>query len=191
MIMFIDFVAVMLVNLAISLVLLAYLVLTLGTKHQKKGFPGLFITGFISVVTGLYMIFTWPLPSSYNIDFGGPAVLLGALVFGLGLAVMKDWDLISFAIFSDLAGISAIVLGAGLIVRGATDAPMLSGSGYILTGLAGLLALPLYFGRRSKTLRIIVALILLAAALIWAFVGYGAYWKHMDSFSKWKPLPMR
>ncbi len=34
------------------------------------------------------------------------------------------------------------------------------------------------------------SVILGIVVLIWAIVGYGAYWQHMDSFKVWKPPTM-
>jgi hypothetical protein len=42
-----------------------------------------------------------------------------------------------------------------------------------------------------KPLRIAAALVALAAAGIWALVGYGAYWGHLESFGDYQPPAMR
>jgi putative membrane protein len=72
-----------------------------------------------------------------------------------------------------------------------TNEPLLSGVGYILSGLGGILTLPSYIFKKSRALLIITAVVLLAAAAVWAFTGYGAYWLHLQSFGKWVPPVMR
>ncbi len=185
--MFIDYVALMLINLATGLVLLALFVILYPDHDPKKAAPGLLASGFISVATGLHMIFTWPLPGSYNIAFGGMAVLFGVLVFGAGLLGVFAWDLLGLAIYAALAGLAAVVVGVRIGVLGMTKSPALSLLGYVFTGAAGILTLPMYFLRKSLAFRIIVAAVMLVGAAIWAFTGYGAYWEHLEAFSKWSP----
>ena len=185
--MFIDYVALMLVNLSASLILLALLVLKFLDADGRKMAPGFLVTGFIASATGLYMIFTWPLPSSYNIAFGEPYVMFGILIFTVGLALARGWDLLSLAIFAVFGGLASVVVGIRIAQRGMTDSPPLAAAGFILTGLAGVLSLPLYAARNSRFLRVVLILLLVAGAAIWAFIGFGAYWKHLESFAGWKP----
>ena len=68
----------------------------------------------------------------------------------------------------------------------------MAGLGFILTGLGGVLAAPtLVYLKHNQGWRTLGAIVLLLAALIWAFIGYGAYWGHMASFSDWQPPVMR
>ena len=65
--------------------------------------------------------------------------------------------------------------------------PTLSGLGFILAGAGGLLAYPIYLLKGNRVVRFAAAGVLVAAAVIWAITGYGAYWDHMESFSQWSP----
>jgi putative membrane protein len=185
--MFIDYVALMLVNISASLILLALMVLKFLDADSRRIAPGFLVTGFIAAATGLHMIFNWPLPSSYNIAFGELSVMFGVLIFTGGLALIRGWDLLSLSIFAVFGGLASVVVGIRIAQRGMTDSPPLAAAGFILTGLAGVLSLPLYATRTSRFLRVVLILILVAAAADWAFIGFGAYWKHLESFSGWKP----
>lgn len=196
----IDFLAMDLVVLAISLVLLAWFFFKYLENDQQKVAPGLLAVGFIATITGLDIISRWPLPGSYNIVFGEPLTLFGVLLFFTGLAVLKGWDLHTLGIFAVLAGIVAIILGirmwygidvknsAGQTVRqGMTQSPPMAGIAYILTGIGGILTLPAYIWRRNMVLRVIVAIVFIIAAVLFAITGYGAYWAHPQSFATSHP----
>jgi putative membrane protein len=185
--MFIDYVALMLVNLSASLVLLALFVLKFLNSDGKRLAPGFLVTGFIAAATGLHMIFTWPLPSSYNIAFGELYVMFGVVIFVVGLALARGWDLLPLSIFAVFAGLASVVVGVRIAQRGMTDSPPLATLGFVLTGLAAILSLPLYLAKNSRILKAVVIVLLVAAAAIWAFIGFGAYWKHLESFAGWKP----
>jgi putative membrane protein len=185
--MFIDYVALMLVNLSAGLVLLALFVLKFMSSDGKRLAPGFLVTGFIAAATGLHMIFTWPLPSSYNIAFGELYVMFGVVVFVVGLALARGWDLLPLSIFAVFAGLASVVVGVRIAQRGMTNSPPLATLGFVLTGLAAILSLPLYLVKNSRILKAVVIVLLVAAAAIWAFIGFGAYWKHLESFAGWKP----
>jgi putative membrane protein len=185
--MFIDYVALMLVNLSASLVLLALFVLKFLNSDGKRLAPGFLVTGFIAAATGLHMIFTWPLPSSYNIAFGELYVMFGVVIFVVGLALARGWDLLPLSIFAVFAGLASVVVGVRIAQRGMTNSPPLATLGFVLTGLAAILSLPLYLVKNSRILKAVVIVLLVAAAAIWAFIGFGAYWKHLESFAGWKP----
>lgn len=192
-IMFIDYITLMLINMVSGLVLLAYYVYS-GLDHvqQKRWIPGFGITGAIALTTGLHMTFTWAVPGSFNIAFGETSLLFGALFIGAAISLAQNWELITLAIYSFFAGLVSIVVGARVINLGLTNQPLISGLGFLLTGFAGVCALPtlLYF-KQNRAWRTFGAIILLTAALIWAVVGYQAYWSHLESFRKWVPAPMR
>lgn len=68
----------MLVNLVAGLFLLAaHVYLGLNNTDQKRWISGFGMTGAIALTTGLHMIFTWPVPGSFNIAFGEMSVLFG------------------------------------------------------------------------------------------------------------------
>ncbi len=188
--MFIDFVALQLVDLVAALVLLAVYVLFFVEHDSRRVAPGFLLSGFIATVTGLYMIFTWPLPGSFNIAFGELIVLFGSIFFFAGLALQRDWDLLSIAIVSVLAGVAAIIVGIRILDLKLTQAPGIAGLGYLFTGVAGILVLPVYFWKKSMLLRIITTVVILVAAVLWAITGYASYWAHLDEFGKWLPATM-
>lgn len=182
----------MLINMVAGLFLLAYYVYQgLDDTCQKRWIPGFGITGGIALVTGLHMIWTWPVIGSFNIAFGETTVLFGFLFIGAAVALAQGWDLLTIAIYAFFAGIAAIVVGLRIINLGLTRQPLLSGIGFILTGLGGVFAAPTLYLKTNRTWRLFGAAVLIVAALIWALTGYLAYWGHLDSFQKWTPTPMR
>lgn len=190
--MFIDYITLMLINMAAGLVILAdYVYRGLNSAHPKQWVPGFGITGAIALTTGLHMIFTWPAPSVFNIAFGETTVLFGVLFVGAAIAIAQGWELMSLAIYGFFAGFAAIVIGLRLINLGLTQRPLLSGIGFILTGLGGICAAPTLYLKTNRTWRLAGVAVLIAAALIWASTGYLAYWAHLDTFQKWVPAPMR
>jgi putative membrane protein len=191
--MFIDYITLMLINMVAGLVLLAGFVYQgVGHSHAKQWIPGFGIAGAIALVTGLHMTFTWPIGGSYNIAFGETSVLFGILFVGASVSLAVGWDLLSLGIYAFFAGLTAIVIGARMIDLGLTNKPLIAGLGFILTGLGGVASVPtlLYF-KTNRTWRILGAVILLAAAFIWAYSGYSAYWAHLEMFQKWMPATPR
>jgi len=185
--MFIDYLTVMLLNLVAGLFLLALFVFKYFEKDQKIMAPGFLITGFIGTVTGFHMIFTWPLPGSNNIAFGEMELLFGVLFLVAGIAVLKDWDLLTITLYAMFAGVAAIVVGISLMSHNMTKSPLLAGLGYILAGAGAVLTFPVYLLKKNKAVRVIVALVLLAAAGIWALTTYASYFEHLGAFAKWLP----
>lgn len=98
--MFVDYVALMLINMTAGLVLLALFVYKgLDDKDQRRWVPGFAMVGLVALVTGLHMIWNWPLPGSFNISFWRA---FGAVrnrlprhgaVFGSGLGSVDRCDL--------------------------------------------------------------------------------------------------
>jgi putative membrane protein len=191
--MFIDYITLMLVNMVAGLVLLAgFVYVGLDGTNPKRWIPGFGIVGAIALVTGIHMILTWPVPGSFNISFGETSVMFGALYMAASIAIAMSWDLLTLAIYGFFAGLTSIVVGLRIINLGQTRQPWVAGIGFILTGLGGVLAAPtLVYLRDSKGWRIFGAIVLLIAALIWAIIGYRAYWGHLESFSDWQPPVMR
>ena len=190
--MFINYITLMLINLVVGLFLLAgYVYLGLSEPPQKRWIPGCGMTGAIAQTTGLHMIFTWPVRGSFNIAYGEMSVLFGALFLATCLAIAFSWDLITVAVYGFFAGVAALLIGLRIINLGLTKQPLLSGIGFILTGLGGIFAAPTLYFKTNRTLRIVGAIVLVVAALIFALTGYLAYWNHLADYSNWKPLPMR
>jgi putative membrane protein len=191
--MFIDYITLMLVNMVAGLVLLADFVYRgLDGANPKRWLPGFGIVGAIALVTGLHMILTWPVPGSFNISFGETSVMFGALYVATAIAIAMSWDLLTIAIYGFFAGLAAMVVGLRIINLEQTRQPLLAGIGFVLTGLGGVLAAPtLIYFRQNQSWRTLGAGVLLVAALIWAIIGYVAYWGHLASFSDWQPPVMR
>ncbi|HSM82091.1 MAG TPA: DUF981 domain-containing protein [Nodosilinea sp.] len=191
--MFIDYITLMLINMVAGLVLLADFVYRgLDGANQKRWIPGFGLVGAIALVTGLHMILTWPVPGSFNISFGETTVLFGGLYVAAAIAIAQGWDLLTLAVYAFFAGLTAIVVGARIINLGQTQLPLVAGLGFILTGLGGVLAAPtLVYLRNNKNWRTLGAVVLLVAALLWAIIGYRAYWGHLEGFGDWQPPVMR
>ncbi len=189
--MFINYVALMLLNLVAGLVILAGYVYELDKIERRRWAPAFAVTGFVQTVTGLHMIWNWPLPGSHNVAFGEVSVLLGVLWLGTALAESRGWDLLPLTIYGAFAGLAAIVVGLRIMNLGMTRSPVLSGIGYILPGLAGLLSVPGYLLRSNRSIRLAGVLVLAVAALLWAVVAYGAYWGHVADYAGWVPATLR
>jgi putative membrane protein len=189
--MFIDYLTLMLINLAAGLFIMAVFVFWFLNGDRKKVAPGLLVSGFVALVTGLHEIFTWPIVSSYNIPFGEMSVFFGVLFFATGIAILRDWDLLSLGVYAVFAGAASIVLGIRIYVLKMTSEPLVAMAGFVLTGLLAVLALPAYVLRKSLVVRILAALGLVGASAIWAFLGYLAYWAHLANFAKWVPAFMQ
>ncbi|MEH2420291.1 MAG: DUF981 domain-containing protein [Nostoc sp.] len=190
--MFIDYITLMLINMVAGLFLLAdYVYRGIDSSNQRQWIPGFGITGAIALTTGLHMSFTWPITGSYNIAYGETSVLFGILFVAAAIALAQGWDLLTIAIYGFFAGVVAIVVGIRILNLNLTKQPLLSGIGFILTGLAGIFAAPTLYWKTNRTWRLIGIAVLIVAALIWALTGYLSYWNHLESFQKWVPAPMR
>jgi len=134
------------------------------------------------------MIWTWPISGSFNIAFGELTVLFGVLFIATSLALALSWELITIAIYAFFAGLAAIVVGLRIYSLGLTRSPLITGIGFILTGLGGVLAAPtLVYLKGNRTWRLVGATVLMVAALIWAYTGYMTYWGHLAQYSDWQP----
>lgn len=189
----IDYLTLLLTNMAAGLVLLAaYVFAGLDGPDQKKWAPGLALAGAIALGFGAHMTMTWPLPGPYSSAFGEMSVLFGAIFAAAALAIALEVSLMTIAAYALFAGLGAIVLGIRIIDLGLTRAPVISGVGFILSGLGGVLAAPtLAWFRSNRALRAAAAAVLVIAALLWAATGYRSYWSHMESFRTWVPPAMR
>jgi putative membrane protein len=188
--MFVDYLTLMMANMAAALFLLALYFAFFFEKDPKKVVPGFLITGGIALVTGLLMSLTWPLPGSYNILFGEPTVLLGAVFFMAGLAINFGWDMLTVGIFALGSGAVAILLGIRVLDLSMTSEPVPAALGYFAAGAAGVLTLPVVALPKMKVIRWVAAGVALVAAGLWVYVGFSAYWSHMAAFAKWAPDAM-
>lgn len=190
--MFVNYITLMLVNMVAGLVLLATFVYQgLDSPKQKQWIPGFGMTGAIALATGLPMVWNWPVPGSFNIAFGETSVLFGILFTTTSLALALNWDLLTITIYGFFAGLAAIEIGIRSINLNLTKSPLIAGTGFILTGLGGVLAAPtLLYLKADRSWRLLGAAVLIAAALIWAYTGYMAYWEHLADYSNWQPPTM-
>jgi len=186
--MFVNYLTLMLINLVAGLFLAAhYVYWGLDKPDQKPWAPGFAMVGLIALATGLHMIWNWPLPSSYNIAYGELSALFGIIFLGAALALAKGWKLLTVGIYACFAGLAAAIVGLRIIVLGMTQQPLVSGTGMILAGVGGaLFPLARHF-KANRSVRVIVALILVGAAAIFAVTGYLAYWGHLADFAGWAP----
>jgi len=178
---FIDYVTLMLLNMTAGLVILAcFLWSDIAKEYRQRWAPAFAIPGLVATVCGFVMTFTWPLPQPYNIMFGEMSVLMGLLFLGAAWSLAKGWNLLPLGIYALLAGAAAVLLGIRIIDLQLTAKPMMSGAGFILTGLCGVLTLPALVFVKQVWLRRLGSLMLLTAAAIWALTGYMAYWMHLN-----------
>jgi putative membrane protein len=179
--MMIDYVTLMLVNMAAGFFLLGCFVWRdLDAQDMSSWAPAFGICGLVATVCGFVMTFTWPLPKQpYSMAYGEMSVLLGVLLLGTALATAKRWGLMPLAGYALFAGVAAMLLGVRIIDLRLTDKPILSGIGFVLSGTAGIFAPLMVWQSEQKGLRLIGALVLFGAAAIWAWTGYLAYWAHM------------
>lgn len=186
--MFIDYVPLMLINMGTGFLLLAcYVYWGLNGNHGKRWVPGFSMVGLIALINGYRMVFTWPLPGSYNVAFGEMSVLFGVLFLGAALALAAGWELISVAIYGFFAGGASLLIGIRIHNLAMTMEPLFSGVGFILSGVSGILATPMLYLRTHKTIRVLGAIVLIATSIIWFRTGYKAYWGHLAHFSGWVP----
>lgn len=182
---FIDYLPLLLVNMSAALIMVAMYWLRGLDRDRRFYASGFAATGLVAFIFGLHMCFTWPLPGSFNVLFGEFTVILGTLLLGAALAVGKDWNMLAVGIYGFVGGAAAILAGARILNLGLTAAPAISATGFILTGLGGVLSLPIALRPSFKTLRVLGCLALLAAAALWLFTGAMGYWGHLASFAKW------
>lgn len=188
---FIDYLTLMLVNTAAGfLTVAAFLVWGLGAPDIRGWAAPLATVGLIALLTGLHLIFVWPLPGPYNILFGELTVLMAAALLGLALSAGLGWSLAPMSLYVALAGLTAIWLGARVIGQGLTAAPTLSGIGFILSGGGAVLVAIVLYLRDQRPLAMVAAVALTLGALIWLLVAFGAYRMHIQKeggFGKWMP----
>ena len=193
--MFVDYISLMLVNMVAGLFILAHFVYAgVNQEDRTRWVPGFAAVGLVAVVTGFHMALTWPIPrmetanlTFANVAFGETTVLLGVLFLSAALACAMKWRLDAIAIYAFFAGLAAVVVGVQIWCLGLTASPRLAGTGFVLTGLSGVLFCPIACCLRDrKEARVALTLLLVVAGLLWALVAYKAYWGHLASFSQLK-----
>lgn len=184
--MFTDYITLMLINMTAGLVILALFIWKgLGENEiDAKWASGFAASGLLAFITGLHMTLTWPLPGPFNMAYGELSVFLGSIYLITAWCLVKRRSLTPITVYAFFAGIAAIVVGIRIIGLGLTQMPALSGIGFILTGSGGVFAYAVLKLKKSRAIRITGTAVVLIAAIIWAFIGYGAYWMHMESLAK-------
>ncbi len=190
--MFIDFLTLVMINLVAGTVLLAYYLWTgIDEEDQRAYAAAFFMVGIVSLVTGLQISFTWPLPGSYNVGYGDATTLFGVVFLATAIALFFGSNLIAVSIYAFFAAIDSIVVGLRVLSLGLTKEPLVSAIGFILAGLSGVGVFPfLMWFRQNRLVRLIGILLLLATALVWAITFYGSLWSHLSDFAKWVPATM-
>lgn len=191
--MFIDFVTLLLINMVAGFALLAsYLCWGLDDLDQKRWSLGFLPVGVVALVFGGYMTMTWPIIKQFNSVFGECSVLFGVLFLMAGLALALGWRLTVIAGYAAAAAVSPLVFGVRILQMGLTANPPVTGVGFLLSGLAGLCALPTLTVLRGVRLwRLFAALVLAGIAGIWLVTAVLGMWGHMHGFAEWAPYSMR
>lgn len=189
----IDYITLLLLNMTAGHFLLAaYVLRGLDSAEPRDWAPAFVVVGAIGLGFGAHMTATWPLPGPYNSAYGEMSVLFGVLFLGAGVALARGMGLLGLAFYALFAGVAALVLGARVGHLSLTAKPAMTAVGFVLSGLAGVLAAPfLLYWRDSLRCRWAAAGVLGVAGALWALTTYMAYWGHMAAFADWKPLTMR
>lgn len=191
--MYIDYLTLLLINMSAGFALLAGFVWWLPTHSSSKHWvPAFSVVGAIALAFGAWTTVTWPLPGSFNIAFGEMSVFFGAILLGIALAISREWSPLPMLGYAFFAGLAAVLIGVRILHLGLTKSPAMAGIGFILSGMAGLLALPtMHWFAGNRVYRSVAVLVLAVIAIIWALTGYLAYWDHLQSFHGWMPPSMR
>lgn len=186
--MFIDFVGVMLINLAAGLAILAhYLYENPQPGDRRSWAAGFMAVGLLGITTSLAMVLGWPLPGGYNVAFGEPALFLSTAFLAAAVTLTFEWEPLIPAIYGAFGGILAIFVGIRLMSLHMTQSPTVAGLGYLTAGIGGILALPALNWRHTRWLAWAAAIILGISAIVWAVTGYLTVWDHIASFAKYVP----
>jgi putative membrane protein len=181
----VDYLALMLINMAAGFFLLAGFVFSdLDGVDRRRWTPAFLLSGLIAMFCGLHMAWTWPLPGCFSVAYGELSVLFGGLLLAAALAFMNNWDLKPLGVYAVFAGLVAIAVGIQFIRLGLSNTPVFTGVGFILSGCAGIFAFPVLFFQTNKPIRIIGAAVLVLISVLWTYVGVMAYLGHLANFSK-------
>ncbi|MFB3893857.1 MAG: DUF981 family protein [Phycisphaerae bacterium] len=210
--MFIDYIALMLINTVAALAVSAgFFWRGINSPNPKPWAAALAMPGLVSLVTGLCMVTTWPVGRPWlegqqgmtklafaNDAFGEPSVLLGIALLGAALCVARGWSLTPMSIYAALAGLAAITVGAAVAYwsyyappdsatapphPAVTAMPPLTTAGFVLAGLGAVLV-PAAVSVKLRPVRYLTAILFAASALVWAATGYPAIWAHLGMWSK-------
>jgi putative membrane protein len=186
-----DYVPLMLVNMAAGLLILAgFFLWGLGKPGEKSWTAGLAIVGLVAVVAGFHMIFTYPLPKTEKFNaqwadaaYGETTVMLGVVFLGAALSAARGWSLVPVTIYGAIAGAMGVILGVRILDLGLSAAPTLTAIGFILTGLAGPASLWVALAPQQRLPKVVASVLLLPAAALWILTAAMAYWGHLKMLS--------
>lgn len=180
-----NYIALMLANMSAGFFLLSCFVFEdLEKVNPKRWVAAFLLPGAIASLLGLHMIFTWPLPGSYNIAYGELSVLFGGLLLATSLALAHGWEITPLGIYGFFAGLVAIITGIQFFRLGLSNEPFVSGIGFILSGLAGIFSLPVLMRRTRRSIRFFSGMLLGIISILWARFACMAYWAHLAQFSR-------
>lgn len=189
--MFVDYVGVMLVNLAAGLAILAhYLYKNPAPRERRSWAAGFFAVGLLGFVTSFAMTVSWPLPGGYNVAFGEPGLFLSTAFLGAAVTLTFEWEPLIPALYGMFGAILAIVVGVRLLTLHLTQSPTVAAVGYLSAGIGGILTAAAINWREVRWLAVLTAVILGISAVVWAITGFMSDWGHIVDFAKWVPLTM-
>jgi len=183
---YVNYLSLVLLNTGTGFMILAGFLLAGRLTEFTRWIPGFLVTGFISVLFGLHIVITWPLPASYNIAFGEPVFLSGILFLVLGFSLLKDWSLLSVGIYSFFAGLASVLIGVKVYLLKLSLIPELAAMIFLFSGISGM-SLFLFTLYDNKFTRGFSAFFLFLSSLLVLATAYMAYWSHLETFSGWVP----
>src|SRR5512138_3543714 len=153
--MFIDYLTLVMINMVAGTALLAYYLWRgIDEKDQRPYAAAFFGVGLLSLITGLQLSFTWPLPGSYNVGYGDATTLFGVVFLSTALALWNGWNLLPVSIYAFFAGIDAIIVGLLIFNLQLSTAPSGTAVGFVVAGLGGVGAAPFFLWfRNNRTVR--------------------------------------
>ncbi len=186
--MYINFVTLLLAYVILSFTLQAFYVFEALEEPKAPAWASSFFAlALLGLIGGFYMVFTWPIPGSYNIIFGEPVILLAVFQLAAAFNIYYNYSLMPVGALSAIAGIIVGFIGYRIIDLELTIVPVLSGLGFLTTGLVGILTPPLLHWRDRKSWRKLYGIVCIIPVLIWLVFLFMAYWGHLNEFQDWQP----
>ena len=180
----IDYLAVMLVNMAAGLLLAAiFVVWGLGRPTARHFAPAVGVVGLVAMALGLHMSATWPLKGGAtwaNTAYGEPSVLFGAVYLGAAWSLSVGRSIKWVSLYAVFAGVVSIVVGFTIWQQWLTKSPPMSTLGFVITGAGAILVPVAVFGQRIRALRVLAGVVLLVDSGVWAFTGIMAFIGHIE-----------
>lgn len=123
-----------------------YIAYRKGVKDIESALrPGAYplgIFGGIITIMAIYGEMTWPLPSSYNILFYDPYLMLGLILMMMSVAIILKQKLQYVGIVALFAGLISIYYGASAYMDKMTSSPIAMLGLYVAFGLTGVFTYP-------------------------------------------------